>query len=156
MKPSYAILRANFHSAGVVKQDALFNELGWDDLLSNPNYKNTCAIRMSFAPVKCGVHVRGGLTILKGVHKGSRIEPGQAKLAKMLAEPSYFGKPEEFSKEEAKQGIGRRKGVVAFWDIPGYMNGRGGHIDLVDGVAEGLCASTCFWTSSRVWFWPLA
>lgn len=79
---------------------------------------------------------------------------GASQLAKMLAEPAYFGKAEVFRRDDAVTGIASRKGMAAFWNIPGYMNGRGGHIDLIDG-ARAICGSGCYWTASEMWFWPL-
>nr|WP_279609311.1 T6SS effector amidase Tae4 family protein [Burkholderia anthina] len=122
--------------------------------MSNPSYANTCAIRVSLALVRSGMTLRGGLVIQKGLHRGRRIEAGQARLARMLAEPAYFGKAEVFRRDDAAAGIAGRKGVAAFRNIPGYMNGRGGHIDLID-CARALCSSDCYWTASTVWFWPL-
>ncbi|RQZ35029.1 hypothetical protein DIE16_21205 [Burkholderia sp. Bp9090] len=90
----------------------------------------------------------------EGAHRGRRIEAGQVRLANMLAEPAYFGKAEVFRRDDATTGIAARKGIVAFWNIPGYMNGRGGHIDLIDG-ARALCSSDCYWAASTVWFWSL-
>lgn len=137
-----------------VSREALFQELGWQDLIQNPSYANTCAIRISVALVKSGITLRGGLVIQKGPHRGRRIEAGQARLAKMLAEPAYFGKAEVFRCDDAVTGIASRKGMAAFGNIPGYMNGRGGHIDLIDG-ARAICGSDCYWTASEMWFWPL-
>jgi hypothetical protein len=128
--------------------------LGWDDLISNPNDENTCAIRASLALVKSKVAVRGRLVVRKGAHRGARIEPGQARLARMLAEAAYFGKPEVFPRNAAAARIGGRKGVVAFWNIPGYMNGRGGHIDIIDGAA-GARGSDCYWNASEMGFWEM-
>lgn len=155
MKLIFATLRNHYQSNKSVSRESLYQELGWDELISNPSYTNTCAIRVSLALVKCGIPLRGGLAIQKGPHRGMRIEPGQARLAKMLAEPAYFGKAESFRRDDVIAGIGNRKGVVAFWNIPGYMNGRGGHIDIIDG-AGAVCGSDCYWEASEMWFWPIA
>ncbi|MCW7536735.1 hypothetical protein OOT46_02555 [Aquabacterium sp. A7-Y] len=77
----------------------------------------------------------------------------------MLADAAYFGAPETFKKVDGEAGIGTRKGVVSFWNIPGYyLNGTGGHIDIVAPSIGTLqtCGSGCFWNSSKVCFWPLA
>ena len=154
MKPPFHSLQAAYQSNKVVLRENLFQELGWDDLIANPAYTNTCAIRVSLALIKNCINVRGRLQIKKGRHKGFYIEPGQAKLAKMLAEPSYFGAPEIFKKNNVQEGIGNRKGVVAFWNIPGYMNGRGGHIDIISSPGRfQVCGSDCFWDASEIWFW---
>ncbi|WP_083438748.1 T6SS effector amidase Tae4 family protein [Caldimonas brevitalea] len=126
-------------------------------MIGNAAYTNTCAIRVSLALIKCGVNVRGRIAIKRGDHKGNRIEPGQAKLARLLAETAYLGTPEKFKKADAEAGIGTRKGVISFWSIPGYLNGTGGHIDIISPALGNVqtCGSGCFWTSSDVWFWPL-
>ncbi|RQR38252.1 hypothetical protein DIE04_24440 [Burkholderia sp. Bp8994] len=154
LKPHFSLLNSHYPDNRTVSREALYEELGWQDLVANPAYANTCAIRISLALVKSGMTLRGGLVIQKGPHRGRRIEAGQARLANMLAEPAYFGKAEVFRRDDATTGIAARKGVVAFWNIPGYMNGRGGHIDLIDG-ARALCSSDCYWAASTVWFWSL-
>ena len=85
--------------------------------------------------------------------KGNSSNPGKP-LAKMLAEPGYLGSPEKFARADAVQSIGSRRGIIAFWSIPGYMNDRGGHIDLVVSAPQ-ICGSGCFWNASTIWFWPL-
>jgi hypothetical protein len=154
MKPIFSVLKNNYSSNKKISREALYQELGWEELISNALYTNTCAIRVSLALVKCGIPLRGGLAVQKGVYRGKRIEPGQARLAKMLAEPAFFGKAEAFPRDEAMARIGSRRGIVAFWSIPGYMNGRGGHIDILDG-AHAVCGSDCYWQASTIWFWPL-
>ncbi|WP_431018562.1 hypothetical protein ACQ4K0_11495 [Burkholderia cepacia] len=79
-----------------VSREALFQELGWQDLIQNQSYANTCAIRISVALVKSGITLRGGLVIQKGPHRGRRIEAGQARLAKMLASRRISAKPKCF------------------------------------------------------------
>lgn len=154
MRPPFMVLRSNFASNKVVKKPELFAELGWDDLIHKPEYNNTCAVRISLALVKSGVPIRGRFIIKNGVYKGRMIEPGQSRLAKMLAEPAYFGTPEKFARKDAISSIGSRRGVVVFWNIPNYMDGRGGHIDIVPG-ADSVCGSDCYWNAKEIWFWPL-
>ncbi|WP_301777580.1 T6SS effector amidase Tae4 family protein [Burkholderia sp. AU45274] len=119
MKPPFSLLSSHYPGNKTVSREALYQELGWQDLIQNPSYANTCAIRISVALVKCGITLRGGLVIQKGPHRGRRVEAGQARLARMLAEPAYFGKAEAFRRDDAVLGIAARKGVVAFWNIPG-------------------------------------
>jgi hypothetical protein len=154
MRPLFSILKSHYPSAETVPRHALYSELGWEDLISKPEYVNTCAVRVSLALIRCGVSLRGRFAIKKGKYKGKLIEPGQAKLAKMLAEPGYLGSPEKFARADAVQSIGSRRGIIAFWSIPGYMNDRGGHIDLVVSAPQ-ICGSGCFWNASTIWFWPL-
>lgn len=157
MKPQFSVLATNYSSNRVVSKDDLFKEIGWDDLISKPEYNNTCAIRVSLALVKSGVSVRGRMKINKGDHKGKLIEPGQAKLSNMLAGAAYFGLPEKYKTTEAESKIRLRSGVISFWKIPGYLGGAGGHIDIVAPALGGIraCGSQCFWDSTEVWFWPL-
>ncbi|MBB5609454.1 MULTISPECIES: T6SS effector amidase Tae4 family protein [unclassified Janthinobacterium] len=156
MKPAFIKLRENYASVDAVDQAVLFGEIGWEDLIDKDNFNNTCAIRISLALIKSGVKLRGRMAIRKGPFKGKLIEPGQARLAHMLASPALFGKPERYTREAAVAGVGSRKGVAAFWRIPGYLGGAGGHIDIVlPSVGVTVCGSACYWTSAEVWFWEL-
>lgn len=157
MKPQFSILEKNYSSNRRVSKAELFEEIGWDDLISNAEYDNTCAIRVSLALIKSGVEVRGRMKINKGTHKGKLIEPGQARLSNLLATNFYFGTPEKYKTADAESSIRLRSGVIAFWRIPGYLGGAGGHIDIVAPERGGVrgCGSQCFWNSSEVWFWPL-
>ena len=156
MKPTFRILRDNFHSALTVRREILFEEIGWDALADNPAFKDTCAIRMSLALIKCGMTIPGRMPIQAGPHKGKLIEPGQVKLSLILARPSFLGKPEEFRTANAETGIGTRSGIVSFYEIDPAANVRSGHIDLVSPHNNfRRCATSCYWTSRKVWFWPL-
>jgi hypothetical protein len=153
---SYAALRANFSSNKVLKQPDLLRTLGWDDLVGNPAYDNTCAIRMSLALIKSGKAIPGRLRIKKGPYQGKLIEMGQRNLSLLLAHQSRLGTPEKFSGRGAQDAIGNRNGIVSFWKlIPGLFEN--GHIDIVSAPAGGIrvCGSDCYWTSKEVWFWPL-
>ena len=157
MKPTFAALSMNYSSNRHVSQEALYKEIGWDDLIGKSAYINTCAIRVSLALIKSGVNVRGRMAIKNGPHKGKLIEPGQAKLSNILAEATFLGAPEKFKTADADKNIGNRRGVVSFWQVPGYLNGNGGHIDIVSPAMGGIrfCGSDCYWTSKEVWFWAL-
>lgn len=157
MKPLFSIVQKNYPSNRDVSKEDLLNEIGWDDLIRNPAYDNTCAIRVSLALIKSGLLISGRIAIKKGPHKGRLIEPGQARLSQLLATRQYFGAPEKFKTVVADSSIGNRKGVVSFWRVPGYLNGNGGHIDVVSPVLGGvrMCGSGCYWDSSEVWFWEL-
>jgi len=157
MTIAFDTLVRNYPSNKTITREALFKEIGWDDLISNPSYENTCAIRVSLGLIKSGVKVAGRIAIKKGPHKGQWIEPGQAKLAKLLATRSYLGAPQTMKGADAERTIGPRRGVVAFWRIPGYLNGAGGHTDLVSPTQGGFraCGSDCYWNSAEVWFWEL-
>lgn len=156
MKPAFIKLRENYSSVAAVDQAALFREIGWEDLIGKDSFANTCAIRVSLALIKAGIQLKGRMAIRKGAFKGALIEPGQAKLSHMLASPSMFGTPEKFTRDDAMEGIGQRQGVVAFFRIPGYLGGAGGHIDiLLPSIGVKICGTECYWDCGEVWFWPL-
>lgn len=157
MKPTFATLANNYSSNRSVSHKTLYQEIGWDDLIGNTAYANTGAIRVSLALIKSGIKVRGRIAIKNGPHKGKLIEPGQAKLSALLAETQLLSAPEKFKTVDADKGIGHRRGIVSFWRIPGYLNDRGGHIDLVSPALGGIqiCGSSCYWNSQEVWFWEL-
>jgi Type VI secretion system (T6SS), amidase effector protein 4 len=149
-KPSFSALQAEYYSNRNVTRDDLFYELGWDDLINNDAYHNTCSVRISLALIKVGIPIKGRIRIKAGPYKGKMIEPGLLKLARMLATKEYFGKPEKFTSEDAGFGIYKRKGIVAFIGIPGYEGG--GHMDLISG---SVCGSDCYWDAKEIWFWEL-
>lgn len=156
VKPAFTNLRENYSSVAAVDQAALFGEIGWEDLIGKDSFANTCAIRVSLALIKAGIQIKGRMAIRKGPFKGALIEPGQAKLAHMLASPSMFGAPEKFSRDAAIAGIGQRQGVVAFFRIPGYLGGAGGHIDLLlPSAGVQVCGTECYWDCAEVWFWEI-
>jgi hypothetical protein len=143
-----------------ISREVLFHQLGWDDLIPNPAYHDTCAIRASLALLRSGVHIPDGrLQVRAGTHKGKMIEPGQIKLSHILARPLMLGNPEKAGSGPAiAELIGRRSGIVSFFHlIPGLYEG--GHIDIISpqlgGAGELACGNDCYWTSKEAWFWPL-
>ena len=155
----FAVLMKEYPRKRDIDHDALFRLLGWDDLIKNPTYANTCAIRVSLALLRAGVHIPGGrLQVKIGAHKGKMIEPGQARLSMILSRPTMLGAPEKFSGSAIGEGIGQRSGIVSFFRlIPGIYEG--GHIDIVSPLLGGAgalaCGTDCYWTSKELWFWPL-
>lgn len=156
----YATLKANYSSSdpasdNYVSQADLFAQIGWDEFVGNPNYHNTCAIRVSLALVGAGYPLSAGShRILAGPNKGKRIEVNMKTLANMLARPAWLGTPEKPAAPNPASAIRGRQGIIAFHGIPGYAGG--GHIDLIDNTAASLrCASACYFDSREVWFWPL-
>lgn len=145
---------SNPSSPRYVSQADLFNEIGWVEFLGNPNYSNTCAIRVSSAMVKTGVAVANGShRILKGSFKGKRIEVGMKKLANIIEQSGRFGNAERYT-QNIYPHVKGRSGIIAFFTIPGYAGG--GHIDLLDGSFPDMrCESACY-ASQEVWFWPMA
>lgn len=157
MRPQFHALERNYPRKDSIERAQLFQEIGWEDLIDNTAYHNTCAIRMSLALIKTGIHVPGRIAIKKGPFKGKRIEPGQGSLSKMLATMSLFGEPEKFDKKSVSTGIGIRRGVISFFRIPSYLDGQGGHIDIIMPSTGGFmaCASGCYFTAKEYWFWEL-
>jgi len=156
-KPLYADLARNFPRRDMVPRDALLREIGWDDLIANTNFQNTCAIRASLALIKSGVPLSGRMKIRKGPFQGKRIEPGQVKLAHLLK--AYWGMPEQFEGSEAAiAGIGKRCGLVSFFNVRPDKTDPLGHIDIVEPTLFGTlsCGNDCFWSAKFTWFWPLA
>ncbi len=156
----YSTLRTNFDSSNDFRWDYLgqkdlFEEIGWEAFVGNPFYENTCAIRMSLALLKSGYEVTSGShRILAGPYKGKRIEVNMAKLAKVLSEDHWFGKPETVTAPDVSAAIVARCGIIAFHRIPGFPGN--GHIDLIDNSQASLrCASFCFFGAKEIWFWPL-
>ena len=162
MKATFSSLKRNHYSSDRMSPNFLsgedvYKEIGYsiDDLIKqNPGYENTCAVRMSLALIKSGIHFAGRLRIKVGPHKGKMIEPGAKLLADQLARPQLFGKPEVFKPINAIARLNGKKGVILFWKISGYG---GGHIDFIEmSNAVHVCHSICYFSSKEIWFWPLA
>lgn len=153
----FRVLSQNYPRKVAVPHDDLFRLIGWDDLIKNPAYENTCATRVSLALIRSGITIPGArMPVKTAPYKGKLIEPGQAKLTAILARPSMLGKPEKFDGKSAQAAIGGRSGIVSFFSlIPGMYEG--GHIDIVEPSTGGvfLCGSGCYWTSREAWFWAL-
>lgn len=154
--PPFNVLWRNYTSNKSVTQPELFKEIGWDDVIDNPAFKNTCAIRVSLAFIKSGVKVPGRMRIKKGPYKGELIEMGQHNLTMILKRE--IGIPEQFSgsQRDYVEGIGKRNRIVSFYHLlPGLYEG--GHIDFVSYADGGAlkCGSDCHWASKEVLFWPM-
>lgn len=163
MKAPFATLRMHFPDTDSVSRDELYQWIGYPENTNNPNFENTCAIRMSLALLGAGFPNPGGWPIKAGKYKGRSIETKQRKLSNWLVR--HLGEPEKFkSGQEAENKIGARYWIVSFFSIYGDANPQG-HIAIVsidrwgrylrcgneiDGTATG-----CYWSSREVWFWPL-
>jgi len=156
-KPSFAMLRAHFPRRDLVDTAALYAELGWIDLVQNEAFRNTCATRMSLALIKAGMALPGRMAIRKGAFKGCRIEPGQQKLSMLLQRRTLLGAPEKYRTGEGLAAIGKRSGIVSFWQLYPDVGPQIGHIDIVYTGDDGLlcCGNQCYWGAREVWFWPL-
>lgn len=158
MELPFSVLAKHYPRKRDVPSTVLFRELGWDDLIKDPSYQNTCAIRVSLALIRSGVTIPGGRMAIKkdGPFKGKMIEPGQAKLSAILSRKSMLGAPQKYSGPRAFVEIGNRSGIVSFFRLtPGVYEG--GHIDIVSPMLGGIspCGTGCYWTSAETWFWPL-
>lgn len=155
MKPLFAVLKSH-HMGYQVTVPEVYDSIGHPELAIDPDWGNTCAIRMSIALVAAGIKIRTGparLRIKIGPYKGEQLEPSQHTLSKFLAHE--IGKPEKYkSGEDARNTIAWRKGIISFFQLHGSNQG---HIDLVSVVDWGAvqCSSHCYWDSREVWFWPL-
>lgn len=156
MKPSFIAMEAHYPKRAQYKRAELYKLMGWNDLITKSAFYDTCATRMSVALVSSGVSSFGPLVAKAGPLKGRSIETGQIRLSQTLRR--QWGEPEIFrGNDEAKKGIGGRKGVVSFFRIHGARGGPGGHIDLVWPGENGFhaCAMSCYFDAVEIWFWPL-
>ena len=163
MKVPYASLRMHFPDTDNVSREELYQWIGYPESAADPNFYNTCAIRMSLALLGAGYPNPGKWPIKAGKYKGRSIETQQRRLSTWLTRT--VGQPEKFkSGQEAERAIGDRRGIVSFFSIYGGTELQG-HIAIVardrwgqylrcgnelDGTATG-----CYWSSREVWFWPM-
>lgn len=152
MNPSFQVLRQLYPRKD--SREVLFADIGWDDLVKDPAYWDTCAIRISVGLLRAGVALPGARMQAKaGTIKGKWIEPGQGKLSAILER--LWGKAEIYKSEQAaRAGIGQRNGVVSFFKIEGSNQG---HVDLIAMGEHGFldCARSCYFSAVTIWFWPL-
>ena len=156
MRPPFAALRAH-HLGRDVLIPQVYEAIGHPELALDPDWGNTCAIRMSIALIAVGMKIRTGpakLRVKAGPYKGEQLEPSQRMLSDFLARD--LGVPEKYKRGgDARNAIAWRRGIVSFFQLhDGY---RGGHIDLVSIEDWGAlqCNGSCYWDSKEVWFWPL-
>lgn len=163
MKVPYAILRMHFPDTDNVSREELYQWIGYPENITAPNFYNTCAIRMSLALLGAGYPNPGQWPIKFGKYKGRGIETQQKRLSAWLTR--HVGQPERFeSGSDAERAIGNRRGIVSFFSLYGGTDSQG-HIAIVsqdrwgqylrcgneiDGTATG-----CYWSSHKVWFWPM-
>ena len=159
MRPRYAKVVDAYPRRDPFDRPTLLGSIGWDDLIANMNFENTCAIRVSIALVAAGMRLPGRMSVKAGPLRGRLVEPGQVKLCHILAKPNMLGAPEKFQGAAAAEaGIRMRGGIVFFWRI--YPERRGatqGHIDVIGPNAYQFlaCLSNCYFGAFEVWFWPL-
>ncbi len=117
MKPDFAFVKSHYPRRNDIPTAELYAPIGWSDVLNKPAVVDTCATRVSIAMPGAGVAIPGGhMTINAGPLEGNRSEPGQGKLSNILKR--IWGAPEIYKSENtARDGIGRRTGVVSFFRI---------------------------------------
>lgn len=81
MKVPYASLRTHFPDTDSVTREELYNWIGYPKHADNPNFYNTCAIRMSLALLGAGYPNPGTWLIKAGKYKGRSIEIRQRPLS---------------------------------------------------------------------------
>lgn len=168
-KPRFQLLWSHYPRGS---PDRVLRGIGWDDMIGNPNYENTCAIRMSICLAAAGQPVTSsqGMKALSGPVRGAPIEISQDRLSRQIK--TRWGPPLEVAARDAEQQIAGRDGVVSFFGISGYdVGGRnGGHIDLIDGTVNERGLFGYIWSRSieysygthdymdraaSVWFWEM-
>lgn len=158
MKPSFHVLRNNYPDRDQHPRGMLLEMLGWNDLLDNQAFMDTCAMRISYALALSNVMLTGARMRGKGKSvKGMPIEPGQHKLSHILRR--MWGEPEKYRDEAAaRAAIKSRSGVISFFHINPESPVGQGHIDLVGPSTQGFtqCAMQCYFKAREIWFWPLS
>lgn len=159
MKPTFATLAKNYPRKKLVDRAELYQEIGWEKLINDPAYHNTCAVRVSLALIKSGMPIQGRMPIKTGPYKGKLIEPGQARLAQLLTHPRLLGQPKKLKPSALAKVVGNQHGIIVFWKIPDYRvgSGLGGHIDIISPATGGVwaCGSSCYLDAAEIWFWAL-
>ncbi|MCL2160592.1 MAG: type VI secretion system amidase effector protein Tae4 [Betaproteobacteria bacterium] len=163
-KPNFAILKSNHYSSDGNSQNYkegkdVYEEIGYDieELKKqNPEYENTCAVRMSLALIKSGAYFGPPISRLQvkdGTHKGRYIGTGAKTLADELSKSNSFGKP--LTGEKAIEATKTKKGVIFFHKL---WDSNTGHIDLIEPSDRSqICHSGCYFDANprEIWFWPL-
>ncbi|MEG3089347.1 T6SS effector amidase Tae4 family protein [Sphingomonas sp. PB4P5] len=169
VKPSFRLLWSHYPRGS---PENVLRGIGWDGMIGNPSYENTCAIRMSICLAASGQPVRSsqGMKALSGGVRGSPIEVRQDAISRHLEQ--RWGAPLKMSAKDAERQINGRDGVVSFFGIAGYnVGGRdGGHIDVIDGTVSERGLFGYIWSrsiqynygthgymdrSASVWFWEM-
>jgi len=115
-------------------------------------FPNTCAIRSSEALDQAvpGIMKKFALSGLNRCPHG--FMRGAEDLAAVLRRADVFGLYDAgfSSPGSAPAGLGGKKGIVAYINIPGFSGQ--GHIDLWDGSAP---VGSAYWDADPIWFWKL-
>lgn len=156
LRPTYAALRTHYPDPFNVSAEELWQWVGYPEHSRNPQWENTCAVRMSMALAGVGIVLPNGfLTVKAGKFRGYPIEIKQVALADYLT--SIWGQPDRFPTAIIRESIGERCGVVRFVNLWGPYDPQG-HIDLIapDRWHRLQCeGGHVYWHAVEVWFWPL-
>ena len=155
MKVPYEAVRRYFPDNVSISREELYQWIGYPENINDPNFYNTCAIRVSLALLGAGFPSPGTYRVKAGKYKGKMIETRQRLLNNFLVR--HLGKPEEYKGgQEAQAKIGARRGLISFFQLNGPTDNQG-HIDLVavDSWGYFRCQDGCYWGAVKVWFWPL-
>lgn len=153
-RPPYMVLRAHFPDPYNVPAQELWQWLGYPEAARNPEWENTCAIRMSLALASVGVFVPNAyLVVAAGKYKGHRLEIKQEILANHLC--TIWGEPEKFGAALLRERVGDRRGVIRFVGLWGPYDPQG-HIDLIchDAYHRLACEGGHVYAQAvECWFW---
>jgi len=146
--PPTSALKANYPTPSQYDHEALFKEFGMK-APEGPQWENTCAVRMSYCLLKCGIELgkephRGPETVIKtGRYKGKDFWCGRQNLAKRVEEifgkPTYVAISSDKDKSVLEEKIGDTGGIISYgklegednWLLPDSPAYQGGHIDVV-------------------------
>lgn len=108
MKVPYVNLRMHFPDTDSVERDELYRWIGYPQKINDPNFYNTCAIRVSLALLGAGYPNPGQWPVVAGKYKGRAIETQQRRLSAWLTR--HVGQPEKFKGgQSAERAIGERR-----------------------------------------------
>jgi hypothetical protein len=147
---SFEQLKTNFPAED---RKIFFKNMGWDDLIDNVSYENTCAMRVSTCLVKLGMSFpEGQIKILKGEHSGKRVEITWKKLNEKLT--TEWGNKESID-PPTQENCKPYQGVILFETLPPDTDGNRypGHIDVLDGPSGG-CLYRTYFGSEKIGVWP--
>jgi hypothetical protein len=164
---TFALIKNNYQSKYSKSMPVLYAELGWDDLIKNPAYENTCAVRLHLACIAAGVNIPGTEKILKGPFKDKKIDISQKSLSTYIRNSGIFGKTvvaqyKDMLKEETDPIKG--KGIISFFGLGAtrqdIAESNQGHIDVfIDGYVNphnsDSCLGQAYWMCREIWYWPM-
>lgn len=153
-RPLFHEFLRHYPSTWDMGREDLFKSIGWEDLLDNAAYINTCAIRLSIGLLGAKVPLKGRMRVNKGKFAGMMIEPGQRYLSNWLKE--YWGNPEIYNASTVGY-VRNRAGIISHFAIDPSSPIAQGHIDVLSPEAGDpfRCASLCHWKARTTWFWSL-